>query len=137
MLVKKINPEWQPSEKPGIKVGETIEMTNPRQLILTGMVRAVNEDGTEISTFDLYGVITKDERSEFEEYQKIKRMEASKVSLEKEAIDLKAQLEADKKTATEVVVKIQPTYQELVKQAQDKGVWKVNMSKRQIEEALK
>jgi hypothetical protein len=143
MLVRKINPEWKPIENPNLKVGETIEKTNPRQLILEGNAEAVDKDGNSISSYELYGVISKDERKDFEEYLKVKKLEATKLSLEKEAAALKAQLNSEKdKTATEIATNgeaktvTELTYQELVKKAQEKGVWKVGMKKEELKKLV-
>lgn len=106
MRVRKINPDWMPSENLGIKVGEIIDMTSVKKLILDGMVEAVDEHDNAISAYELFGVIVKNEREEFEEFLKMKKLQATKKSLEKEAAELKAQLEANKKkTATEVATK--------------------------------
>lgn len=97
MIVKKKNPAWQPSENPGLKVGETIEITDPKSLILAGYVVAVDEQGAEIPAYDLYGVIIADEKKEFEDYIKMKRLQAQKAILEKQQAELKAQLPEEKK----------------------------------------
>lgn len=105
MLVKKINPEWKPSEKPDLKVGETIEISDPKTLILSGVVKAVDAEGMEVSSYDLYGVITKDEREEFEEWKKINKQNALKSKMEKEIADLKeeaAKIEKKPEVKTEV-----------------------------------
>ena len=47
MLVKKIDPEWNPTEKKGLLVGETIDITDFRQLVLNGAVVLVDEQGNE------------------------------------------------------------------------------------------
>ena len=134
MRVRKINPDWMPSENLGIKVGEIIDMTSVKKLILDGMVEAVDEHDNAISAYELFGVIVKNERAEFEEFLKMKKLQATKKSLEKEAAELKEQLEKNKEKSPAPVVL---SYEELVKKAQDKGIWKVNMTKRQLEEALK
>ncbi len=107
MLVKKKKSSWTPSEKKDLKVGDIIEITDPRTLILNGDVVAVGTEGEEISAYELYGVLVKDEREEFEEYLKVKKATAMKEQLEKEAAELKAlQKEAQEKLAqpkTEVV----------------------------------
>lgn len=114
MIVKKVDSEWTPKEKPDIKVGETIEITDPKALILSGKVKAITKDGVEISAYDLYGVITRDERKEFEEYSKqkktadekvasLKKVEEEKKKLEKEAEALMAKIKADKMKTAEVV----------------------------------
>ncbi len=106
MKVRKINPDWKPAENPDLKVGEMIEKTNPRQLILEGNAEAIDENGVVISAYELYGVIIQNERKEFEEFLKMKKAQSAKTALEQEAADLKAQLEKNKKkTATEVATK--------------------------------
>lgn len=47
MLLKKINPNWNPIEKPDLKVGETIEKTDYRKLVETGAAICVDENGVE------------------------------------------------------------------------------------------
>ncbi len=90
MLVKKINPEWKPSENKELKVGETIEMTDAKALILNGDAVAIGDRGQELSAYELYGVIVERELQEFEEYTKMKKAQAEKDSLEKEQAALKA-----------------------------------------------
>lgn len=134
MLVKKIDSEWMPSEKKDLKVGDTIEITDPKDLILQGKAVAVTKEGAEISAYELYNVVTRDERKDFEEYLKIKKQKSLEEQLKKENEELK-------KTPAEVVQTVEVvtplSYQELLKKAQDKGIWKVGMTKRQLEEALK
>lgn len=104
MLVKKKNPEWFPSENKFLKVGETIDITDPKALILNESVVAVNEEtGAEISAFELYGVVVKTEMEEFQDYMKLKKAEQEKERLTKERQELevqKATFDASK-TATE------------------------------------
>jgi hypothetical protein len=93
MLVKKKNPEWFPSENKNLKVGETIDITDPRSLIIGGDVIGLAEDGiTELSAYELYGVLVADERQEFEEYLKIKKAQSTQVALQKEKEVLEEQL---------------------------------------------
>lgn len=47
-LLKKVNPAWEPSENKGLKVGETIEVTNYRRLVEGGMAVLVDALGNEI-----------------------------------------------------------------------------------------
>lgn len=47
-LLKKTNDSWQPSEKPDLKIGESIEVTNFENLVKTGMGVLVDESGNEI-----------------------------------------------------------------------------------------
>lgn len=94
MIVKKINPDWQPVENPGIKVGETLEITDPKQLILSGMVVGVGSSGEELSAYELYGVIAENDLDGFEDYLKEKKARAIKAKLEADAAALKAQQDA-------------------------------------------
>ena len=103
MIVKKKNPEWFPSEKKDLKVGETIEITDPRTLILSGDVIALDEKGAELSAYELYGVIVKDELKEFREYIESKKANSLKASLEKEKEELEKQL-AEARAAKETPV---------------------------------
>lgn len=98
MIVKKKNPDWFPSENKGLKVGETIEMTDPKSLILSGDAVGVDESGTELSAYELYGVIVRDELQEFKEYLATKKANSLKDSLEKEKEELEKQL-ADAKAS--------------------------------------
>ena len=98
MLVKKIADDWMPNEKLALKVGETIEITDPKQLILDGKVVAVGEDGQEISAYDLYGVLVENEVKDFQNYLKIKKQEALAKQLEKESKDLQEKINAAKVT---------------------------------------
>lgn len=108
MLVKKKNPEWFPSEAPRLKVGETIEITDPKQLIVNGDVAPLGENGEEISAFELYGVLVQDEMKDFQEYLKTKKLESQKAALEKEQADLKAQLGDKAETPAPVTVEAKP-----------------------------
>lgn len=95
MLVKKKNQDWFPHENNALKVGETIEITDPKQLILDGDVVGLAEDGTtELSAYELYGVIVADEAKEFQDYIKMKKAEAQQAVLQKEADAIKAELAA-------------------------------------------
>ena len=95
MLVKKKNQNWFPHENNELKVGDTIEITDPKQLILDGDVVGLAEDGTtELSAYELYGVIVADEAQEFQEYIKLKKAEAQQSALQKEAEAIKAELAA-------------------------------------------
>lgn len=96
MLVKKKNPEWFPSESPKLKVGETIEITDPRALVLNGDAIALNEDGVEVSAYELYGVVVKDEMEEFQQYIAMKKQEALMNQLKKEKEELETQLTEEK-----------------------------------------
>lgn len=101
MIVKKKNPQWFPSENIKLKVGETIEITDPRSLILNGDAIALNEDGVEVSAYELYGVVVKDEMEEFQEYIAMKKQEALMNQLKKEKEELTSQLSEDKEKSVE------------------------------------
>lgn len=92
MLVRKISSEWFPSENPTIKVGEIVEITNPRNLIINGDVEAVGENGEVLSSFELYGQASKSEMEEFKNFMDLKKAEATKVALEKQQEELSAKL---------------------------------------------
>lgn len=47
-LLKKVNASWQPSEKPGLAIGEVLEVTNYEQLVKSGMAVLVDEMGNEL-----------------------------------------------------------------------------------------
>lgn len=94
MLVKKINPEWAPSENRGLKVGETIEITNPQALILSGQVVAVDSNGAELSSYEMYGVLAGKEKEDYEEYLAKKRAEKAEENLKAEQETLKKEVEA-------------------------------------------
>jgi len=163
MLVKKVNPDWMPSENPGIKVGETIEITNPRQLVLDGTVVAVGEHGEEQSPYELYGVLVDAELEEFKEFAKMKQANALKKRLESEQEDLqKLSAELDKKeamvtpaapapapvAAPATVEPVAPAtsepvrytdataWSELVKAGNARGIYKVGMNKKELVAAL-
>ena len=106
MKVKKINPEWAPSENKELKVGETIEITDPRDLILNGDVIGITEDGSEIGSYELYGVVDPNEMEELKEFKKLKQEEATQKRLQEENENLakeKADLEAQAEIAKEAV----------------------------------
>ena len=102
MLVKKINSEWNPTENNGLKVGDTIEITDPKELILSGMVVAVDSDGLEKTSYELYGVLAGDEKEEYEQWLAVKKQKELSESLakEKEALVKESkELEAKEKEA--------------------------------------
>jgi len=47
-LLKKTNNDWQPSERPNLKVGETLEVTDYINLVKTGMAVLVDISGNEL-----------------------------------------------------------------------------------------
>jgi hypothetical protein len=77
MLIKKIDPNWYPSEKKDLKVGETIEFDNPRELIINGQAVAI-VDGLEKTPYELYGVWTKVDEDGYKEYLAWKNLQALK-----------------------------------------------------------
>ncbi len=93
MLVKKIKGEWAPSEKKDLKVGEVIDITDPRQLILDGTVIAVSADGTEKGAFEMYGVMTKDDKKEYADYLALKKAKETQTKLEAQNVELTKQVE--------------------------------------------
>lgn len=96
MLVKKIDPEWAPSENKNLKVGETIEITDAKSLILAGKVKAIGSRGEEVSAFDLYGEIIENEMEDYKNFMETRRQEAIAAALSKEKADLEAQLAESK-----------------------------------------
>ena len=105
ILVKKVNPDWFPSESPRLLVGEKIEITDPKNLILNGDVEAIGENGEVISAFELYGQASKSEMEEFQSYMNLKRAEATKAALEETQAELKEQLaKVEEKSKEEVKV---------------------------------
>lgn len=109
MLVKKKNSNWRPNESPDLAVGATIEITDPKALIISGDVVGLADDGfTELSAYELYGVIVEDEMKDYQDFLKMKKAEATKVVLEKQVEELKEQIkepvvETPKETVVEVV----------------------------------
>jgi len=67
MLIKKIDPEWYPSEKKDLKVGETIDFDNPKDLIINGQAVAII-NGLEKTPYELYGVWTSIDEEGYREY---------------------------------------------------------------------
>lgn len=47
-IVKKINELWEPSEKPNLKVGERIEVTDYKSLVVSGMAVLVDDNDNEV-----------------------------------------------------------------------------------------
>lgn len=95
MLVKKVNPDWYPSEKPNLLVGETVEISDPKTLILNGTVTAVGPNGEHITAFDLYNEMIPSETEEFTAYMNMRKAEATKAALEKQQTELKDELEKE------------------------------------------
>ena len=49
MLLKKIDSSWAPKENEGLKIGETVDITDYRQLVLNGIAVLVDEQGNELA----------------------------------------------------------------------------------------
>ena len=96
MLVKKLNPEWVPSENRELKVGDTIDISDPKELILRGDCVAVDSTGAEISGYELYGVMSTGEKEEFEQWLSVKKQKELQAKLVKEQADLKAEVASAK-----------------------------------------
>lgn len=47
-LIKKVDPTWSPAENRGLKVGETLEITDYVTLVRTGAAILVDEQGNEL-----------------------------------------------------------------------------------------
>lgn len=96
-LLKKVDPSWSPAEKRGQKfeVGDTIEITDPKELILSGAAVAVGPNDEEFGAFELYGVITDKDKKEFEEFKTFKQQQVLAVKLEAEKEELKEKLQQD------------------------------------------
>ena len=99
MLVKKINPNWTPVENNALQVGETIEITDPKALVLNGDVVAINEDGTEKSAYDLFGVLAGKEKTEFEQWLAVKKQKELQEKLVEESKALKEEVATVKEEA--------------------------------------
>lgn len=107
MLVKKINPNWTPVENNALQVGETIEITDPKALVLNGDVVAINEDGTEKSSYDMFGVLAGKEKTEFEQWLAVKKQKELQEKLVEESKALKEEVAtAIKKEETPVQVPV-------------------------------
>ena len=48
-LLKKVKPDWSPSENRGLKVGEVIEIGDYRRLVQSGVAILVDEKGSELA----------------------------------------------------------------------------------------
>src|SRR3990167_3038691 len=105
MLVKKENPDWYPSENIHLLVGETIEISDPKTLILNGTVTAVGPNGEHLTAFDLYGAMIPSEMEEFTAFMNMRKAEATKAALEETQAELKEQLaKVEEKSKEEVKV---------------------------------
>jgi hypothetical protein len=100
MLVKKISASWQPSENPGLAVGETLEVTDAKSLIIQKLVVAIGENGEELDAFDLYGVVDTDLVQQLKDMKAAQRKQKENDSLAEENAKLAKELaEAQKKSA--------------------------------------
>lgn len=77
MLVKKVDPEWKPSEYPDLQVGDTVEFDNPRELIIRGQVVGI-VDGIERTPYELYSVWTEKDEEGYKEYLSWKNLQTLK-----------------------------------------------------------
>lgn len=125
MLVRKCNSAWKPSENIGLQVGETIEITDAKALIMNKMCVAVDAKGNELDAFDLYGEVDQDLVAELKAYKEAKleetrnaTLEAEKAALEKEIAELK-KANPKKYKAVELDAMSWP---ELRKEAKDAGI---------------
>lgn len=89
MKVRKIDETWEPAEHRGLQVGEIVDITDPKSLILQGRVEAVGEQGETITAFELYGVLTEKEEKEFRDYLLLKRAKEANKRLTEENEKLK------------------------------------------------
>ena len=139
MKVKKLKAEWKPSENPGLQIGEIFEITDAKALILSGTAVAVGDNGEELDSFDLYGVVSDDLMNELREMKKAKHAEQIKVELEAEKEELEAQLAVFKagnaKKAREVELNAME-WQALRKEATEAGVLKPKMKKPAVVKAM-
>lgn len=151
MLVKCISSEWHPSEKPGIKIGETLEVTDAKSLIIQKLAVAVGEDGEDLDAFDLYGVVDTDLVQQLKDMKAAqrKKSENEKLVAENEKLEkeiAEAQAEAEKvEVKKEDVKPVEKTsksidemsWKELQEKATEAGFFKVGMSKAHVVEELK
>lgn len=115
MLVKKINPDWNPVEKQGMQVGDTIEISDPKQLILNGDAIGINSIGEEVGGYELYGVMSPTEDEEFANFQKMKKAEATAARLKKENEELQKEAETKKaEVKVEAKVEVAPVVEKKV-----------------------
>ena len=47
-LLKKVSESWYPSENPGLKIGDTLEVTDYQNLVRTGLAVMVDKFGNEL-----------------------------------------------------------------------------------------
>lgn len=139
MLVKKTNSEWKPSENMGLKVGDTIDITDPKRLILDKMCVAIGSDGETLDAFDLYDVVDPELVAEMREFKKVKHAEEIKKSLEAEKDDLEealAELKAKNAKKTQILELDSMEWKALRQKAIDAKVFKPAMKKPEVIAAL-
>lgn len=74
MRVKKVDPEWYPSENKSLAVGDIIELSDPRNLIIEGKVVPVDDNNVEMPAAKALGEVTDADMKEFQEYLEYKYM---------------------------------------------------------------
>lgn len=139
MKVRKLQSDWKPSENPGLQVGETIHITNPRQLILDKKCIAIGENGEELDAFDLYGVVDSNLVNELKSFKNAKHQEQIKKNLEKEKVILEKELQdiKDKNAKkTKAISYDKMPWKELRQAAINADVFKPAMKKPEIIAAL-
>lgn len=139
MLVKKLKSEWKPSENLGLQVGETMDITDPRRLILDGMCIAIGDNGEELDAFDLFGVVDQNLVDELKAFKAAKHQEQIKKELEEEREKLEAELAELKKSNAkkyEAAELEAMDWQELRKKAIEAGVFKPDMKKKEVIQVL-
>lgn len=98
MRVRKISPEWQPSENKSLQVGEIIDISTPRTLVEQGMAIYVDDDGDDWEKFP----IAWDFRPKTKEQKEREKAEQNRIKELEDALKLtpaereKARLEAVK-----------------------------------------
>lgn len=97
MLLKKISNNWKPSESLGLAIGDTIEITDAKALIMNKMAVAVDKEGNELDAFDLYGEVDQNLVAELKAYKEAKAEETRNAALEEEKAALKKEIAELKK----------------------------------------
>jgi hypothetical protein len=95
--VKKVNPDWNPQEHPGILVGDVVDFPgNVERLLAEGSVALCDAQGNTVSQYDVTGVPSNQELEDFKAWREMQQQEALKKSLESERDTLLAEAEAIK-----------------------------------------
>ena len=139
MKVRKQKSEWKPSENLGLQIGDTIDITNPKQLILDGMCVAVGEDGEELDAFDLYKIVTEDLMTELKSFKATQHQEQIKKELDLENEELSEELKeikAKNAKKSEIVELDKMAWTDFRKKAIAEGVLKPGMKRPELTEAL-